>query len=136
MIRHGQQDPFGAHGSQLRNLLGTHGSGQCITNRRIRQAGIDDVGDGGVQRLAGTRQPFRLQVAADQRFVGQIKQRRPDDAMDHPGGITEEVLVMGTARGAVSDHQCRLAAAAGCSMPRTETLLQMLRFIEAGYLAE
>ena len=29
-----------------------------------------------------------------------------------------------------------LAAAAGCNMPRTETLLQMLRFIEAGYLAE
>ncbi|EZQ17156.1 2-dehydropantoate 2-reductase [Halopseudomonas bauzanensis] len=30
----------------------------------------------------------------------------------------------------------KLAAEAGCSMPRTEALLQMLRFVEAGYLAE
>lgn len=30
----------------------------------------------------------------------------------------------------------QLAAAAGCSMPRTEALLNMLRFIQDGYLAE
>ncbi|OMT84864.1 hypothetical protein AQ766_27335 [Burkholderia pseudomallei] len=83
--------------------------------RKLRQTGINDVGNRAIQLLAAGGQPDSLQMALDQILIGQIQQRCLDHAMHHRGRFAEEILIVRATRRAIGHHQRRLAAATGAS---------------------
>ncbi len=67
------------------------------------------------QADTGLRQPYRVQVSAEQIAIGQIQAWRGDLPTHHPLWSSEVILVMRAARGAVGEDQRRLPATPGAA---------------------
>ena len=78
---------------------------------------IEDLGQRVAQVLLGLGQPEGVDVGPDQVLVGQVKTRQADGSGDHQLLAAEEILVVGVPRGAVGQHQSRLAAPPGPAAP-------------------